>query len=248
MTRTFRLATAGIWLVASFLAAGAAQATSVSPIQLELTSVGQGSRGQVTITNTGTTPLPLETSLKILELDENGESKLLPGGDDLLVFPPQAAVPAGGSQIFRVQWAGEPMLDRSRSFMLSITQVPVKLEASKAAVQVVMSFGVVVNVAPPQGAPALKLVGTSVVADKKGKRQAAITVENPTQVHALLQNATVRVSAGNWSQTLTPSVINQKIGMGLVQPGKRRRIVLPLEVPGEVKSVQASLELAPKRP
>ena len=35
-------------------------ATSVTPLQVELTSVGKGSRSQVTITNTGATPLPLE--------------------------------------------------------------------------------------------------------------------------------------------------------------------------------------------
>jgi len=231
-------------------AAGAdeARATSVSPIQLELTSVGQTSKSQVTITNTSDALLPLETALQVMELDENGGRKLVPGGEDLLVFPPQAAVPAGGTQVFRVQWVGEPMLDQSRSYLLSITQVAVQLPQTKAAVQVVVSFGVIVNVAPPQGAPELKLLGTSIVADKQGKRHPAIMVENATRVHALLQNATIQLSSGSWSQTLTPSMINDKIGLGLVQPGKRRRVVLPIDLPADVKSVQANIELRSRRP
>lgn len=75
-------------------------ATSVTPLQVELTSVGKGSRSQVTITNTGATPLPLETNLQVMELDENGERKLSNGGEDLLVFPPQAVVPAGELRFF----------------------------------------------------------------------------------------------------------------------------------------------------
>jgi fimbrial chaperone protein len=223
-------------------------ATSVTPLQVELTSVGKGSRSQVTITNTGATPLPLETNLQVMELDENGERKLSNGGEDLLVFPPQAVVPAGGTQVFRVQWAGEPMLDKSKSYLLSITQVPVKLAPTQSSVQVVVSFGVVVNVAPPQGSPALKLIATGVVTDKQGKRHPTITVENETPVHALLQNATIQLSGGNWSQTLTPAMINTQIGIGLVQPGKRRRVTLPFDLPADVKTIQASVELTTKRP
>ena len=131
---------------------------------------------------------------------------------------------------------------------MSITQLPVKMAPSQSAVQVVVSFGVVVNVAPPQGAPELKLIGTGIVTDSRGKRHPTITVENTARVHALLQNATIQLSGGSWSQTLTPSMINQSIGIGLVQPGKRRRLVLPLDLPDDVKSVQASLELRSKRP
>ena len=73
-------------------------------------------------------------------------------------------------------------------------------------------------------------------------------VENATRVHALLQNATIQLSSGSWSQTLTPSMINDKIGLGLVQPGKRRRVVLPIDLPADVKSVQANIELRSRRP
>jgi fimbrial chaperone protein len=101
-------------------AAPAVAATSVSPIQLEMTSAGPASRTQVTVTNTSQAPLAIETSLQRVELSENGEEKLSKAGDEFLIFPPQAMVPPGGTQVFRVQWVDEPRLERSQSFRLSL--------------------------------------------------------------------------------------------------------------------------------
>jgi P pilus assembly chaperone PapD len=231
-----------------FLAvASPAAATSVSPIQLEMTSAGPASRTQVTITNTSQAPLAVDTSIKRMEVGETGEQSLLRAGDEFLVFPPQAMVPPGGTQVFRVQWVGEPRIEASQSFLLSLSQIPVKMPKGQAAVQVVMSFGVLINVAPPQGVPDLKLVGTGVAVEKPGKHHPTITVENATPVHALLQQATVKLSSGSWSQTLSPAEIGQKIGSGLVQPGKRRKFTLPVDLPPGVTKVEASIDYKPKR-
>lgn len=223
-------------------------ATSVSPIQLEMVSVGPSSRSQVTITNSSSAPLALETSLSRLELGENGEQKLTKAGDEFLILPAQVMVPPGATQVFRIQWMGAPNLPASRSYRMGLTQIPVKMPKTQAAVQVVMSFGVLINVAPPQGQPELKLVGTGIAVEKPGKNHPTITVENSTSVHALLQQATVKLSSGSWSQTLSPTEIGQKVGAGLVQPGQRRRFTLPVDLPPGVTSVQASVDYRPKRP
>jgi fimbrial chaperone protein len=237
------------WAAAILLLAAAppAAATSVSPIQLEMTSAGPASRSQVTITNTSQAPLAVDTSLKRMEVGETGEQNLLRAGDEFLVFPPQAMVPPGGTQVFRVQWVGEPRLEASQSFLLSLSQIPVKMPKGQAAVQVVMSFGVLINVAPPQGVPDLKLVGTGVAVEKPGKHRPTITVENATPVHALLQQSSIKLSSGSWSQTLSPGEIGQKIGSGLVQPGKRRKFTLPVDLPPGVTKVEASIDYKPKR-
>ena len=147
-----------------------------------------------------------------------------------------------------MQWVGEPLLAASESYMMSVNQIPVKLPAGKSAVQIVMSFGVVINVAPPQGLPALKLVGTGVETDKKtGKRHPTITVENPTKIHALLPQSTIGVSGGGWSYTFAQTELREKVGIGLVQPGKKRKFILPVDLPANVSSVQASLDFKPKR-
>jgi len=223
-------------------------ATSVSPIQLEMISAGPASRSQITVSNTSQAPLTLEATLQRLELDENGKQKLERAGNEFLIFPPQAMVPPGGTQVFRVQWVGEPRLDASQSFLMSLTQIPVKFPKNQAAVQVVMSFGVLINVAPPQGVPDLTLIGTGIAVEQPGKHRPTITVENKTPVHALLQQATIKLSSGSWSQTLSPSQFGREVGAGLVQPGKRRKFTLPVELPAGVTTVQASVDFRPKRP
>lgn len=235
------LAAAATW------ASQPAAALSVTPIQVEMLSTG-GQRAQVTVNNDSQEPLPVEIGIDKLALDENGGRKLSKAGEDFVVFPPQAMIAPGSSQVFRLQWVGEPMIAESQTFMMSINQVPVKLPKGKSAVQIVMSFGVVVNVAPPQGSPSLTLVGTGIETDKKtGKRHPTVTVANPTKIHALLPQGTLNLSSGSWSKRMTAAELSEKVGIGLVQPGKKRKFVLPVDLPADVSSVQASLDFKPKR-
>lgn len=232
----------------TLLAGHEARAMSVTPIQVEMTSAGGAGRAQVTVNNDGNEPLPVEIEIEKLSLNEKGERQLAKAGDDFLVFPPQAMIPPGSSQVFRLQWVGEPVIPASESYLMSVNQVPVKMPAGKSAVQIVMSFGVIINVAPPQGSPSLAVVSTGVEADKKsGKRYPTITVENPTNVHALLPQSTIELSGGGWSHTMSATELTEKVGIGLVQPGKKRRFVLPVDLPPGVSSVQASLDFKPNR-
>lgn len=241
------IAAAFLW--STLLANGSPIAAMVvAPIHVEMTSVGSGGRAQVTVTNDSSHPLPVETSVQKMMLDESGGHTLSKAGDDFMVFPAQALIPAGGTQVFRVQWVGEPMLAESQSFILAITQIPLKMPNGKSGVQVVASLGVNINVAPPQGVASLKLVSAGIATDKGGKRQPTITVENPTKTHTLLPQYTIRLSGdGGWSRTMAVGELSGTIGIGLVQPGKRRKFILPVDLPAGVGKVQVSIDLKPKR-
>lgn len=238
--------------IAALLAAlpiGSAEAVTVAPMQVEMTSSGARSHATISVINNSNEPLPIEAAVKSMSLDEVGKASTAEAGDEFLVMPPQTIIPPGATQNFRIQWLGEPMLAASRSYYIFFNQVPVKQKAGSAAVQVVMSVGTLVNVAPPQGAASLKIVETGVSApDKAGKRHPTITLQNPGNVHALVSNSTVRVSGGGWSETLTPGLLSEKLGSGLVQPGKRRKFALPVDLPATVTNVQATIELNPRRP
>jgi fimbrial chaperone protein len=228
------------------LAATFAHAMSVTPIQIEMATVGS-TRPQFSVTNDAKEPLPVEIQLQALKLDENGGRKLEKAKDNFLVFPPQALIPPGATQVFRLQWVGDPAIAQSESYMLSVNQIPVKMPAGKSAVQIVMSFGVVVNVAPPQGLPDLKLVGSGVTTDKSGKRFPTITVENKSKIHALLPQSTINLKSGAWTRSMAASEISEKVGIGLVQPGAKRKFTLPIELPANVQQVQATMDFKPKR-
>jgi P pilus assembly chaperone PapD len=229
------------------LAASSAGAMSVSPVQLEMTTAGAGGRAQIVAHNDSNQPMPVEAVIQRLTLDENGQQKRSDGSAQFLVFPPQALIPPGGSQVFPVNREGEPLIAKSESFMLTLTQIPVKVKSPRNLVQVVMGFGVVINVAPPRGTPSLRLVSAGVTSGPKGERQPTVTVENPSNVHALLPQSTIRLAANGWSKTLTPAELDQKLGIGLVQPGKRRRFVLPISLPPNVRDLRATLEFKPQR-
>jgi hypothetical protein len=65
-------------------------------------------------------------------------------------------------------------------------------------------------------------------------------------MHAYLQRSSIRLSGAGWSAEMTPGEIAQKVGLGIVQPGKQRRFILPVEVPSGVSEIQASVELRPE--
>jgi fimbrial chaperone protein len=224
-----------------------AQALTVSPVQVEMTSAGGKARATVTVINNSTAPLPIEAVVQRMTLDENGRAQTSKAADEFLLMPPQAMIAPGATQNFRIQWLGEPMLAESQSFFIFFNQVPVKQPAGQSAVQVVMSMGVMVNVAPPQGQAGLKVVTTGVATDAKGMRHPTITVQNPTKVHALLPEANIRLSSGGWSQTVPPGLLSETIGSGLVQPGKQRRFILPVDLPANVSSVQASVDMTARK-
>lgn len=225
-----------------------ANAMSVSPTQIEMLSAGKAGQSRITVVNTSAQPLPVEAVITRAAIDENGSAKTTVAGDEFLVLPPQAIIAPGAAQVFRVQWLGEPLLAASESFYLHFHQIPLKLKtATLGLVQIVFSLGVMINVAPPQGQGALTVVGTGVSVDKAGNRHPTVTVENASNVHALLPQSTIQISGGGWSETLTPGMLSQTVGIGIVQPGKRRKFILPGNIPPGVASVQASVDYRPKR-
>src|SRR6516225_4813795 len=71
-----------------------------------MVSIGSNSRANIQVVNDGAAPMPVEVLLKKLEIAEDGRTTESPASDDFLVFPPQAVVPAGATQSFRIQWVG----------------------------------------------------------------------------------------------------------------------------------------------
>ncbi len=251
--RLFRAATLAVFtatsaaLLASLSLASGVYAMSVTPLYVELVSAGSQSRAAIKVTNTSALPLPVEAVIKRITLDEDGvQHEAEDGADDFLIVPAQAMIAPGATQVLRVQWVGEPLLAESRTYRFAIVQLPVSAPAENTqSLQVVFSFGVIINVAPPKGAPALEMTGARVIDEPSGKRRAAVIVRNPSSVHALFSEATVHLSSGAWRQSLSPSELRASLGLGLVQPGVSRRFTLPLDLPREVATIEARIDFAP---
>lgn len=230
-----------------FSLATPAMAMSVTPIVLDLTTAGSKSRGQITVVNDGARPLPIEILVKRLELDENGKKTATPADDDFAIFPLQKLIAPGATQTFHLQWSGDTQILASQHYIISINQVQVTMPKGKSGVQVVFNFETIVNVAPPGGNAGITLLETGIGKDKKGKTRPALRVKNPGNSYAKLSDATIKLSSGSWSKTLSPSSLRQKMGIGLLQPGKTRRFLLPVEMPRGVSQITASIEYKPRK-
>ena len=224
--------------LAALLVSSDADAMSVTPVLVDLRTGGSHASGQIRVINTGDGEMPVSLTAKVATLGHNGElTTTEAGADDLLVFPPQAIVKPNGTQVFRVQWAGDPDLKQSRTFVIDVAQQPVAMPEGVSGIQLIYDFQVVVDVAPLAGDPSLSIQNCELTTDDKGVRRAAITITNGSDVHGYLSGARVRLElqdatgAKIWSQSWTPEEIAGRVGIGLVQPHANRRFVLPFDLP-----------------
>ena len=230
-----------------FMAAPAAFSMSVSPILVDLKPAGSQGSSQIKVVNTLANDLPVELTPLVATVDEKGEVKTAPAGDELLIFPPQAIIKPGATQVFRVQWVGEPDIKQSKTYRVSMAHQPVQLPQGSSGIQLLYDFQVVVNVGPLTGKPNLKLVKTELVKDDKGARRAAITLTDDSDVHAYLSATKLRLELSDdagktvWSKSWAPEEIAGTVGIGLVQPHATRRFVLPYDLPAEGAKLNAEV-------
>ena len=228
---------------ATAIAVSSAPATTVQPIVIDLNAVGQGTSHTITVENTNAARLPVEIRVESLAFGDDGVTSAGPSRD-LAVFPAQAVIEPGRTQTFRVQWAGGP-IDRSKSYYVTVAQAPVSLPAGESAIQVLYNFQVLVSVTPARAKANLTVESASIGRDADGKPAPVIVVHNDSIAHGYLSRGALslveRDASGKtvFERTLAPSEIQQTIGYGLVGPGQRRSLVLPISLPAGSGSVEA---------
>ncbi len=226
---------------------------TVTPVVIDMESVGRAATSQIRVINTWETPVAVEITVERVELDEQGQPQTTPAEEDFLVFPPQAAIPPGRTQIFRIQYLGEPDLAQSRSYLFGVRQLPVELPEGRSGIQVLFNFLVVVSVAPPGARPELRVVAAEPVVAADGGVQVALTVENTGRGHGYLSRVLLSLryydadGALVWSERFSPEEMARLVGVGLLQPGKRRRFLIPIQLPAPGGRVEAEVMDAGRR-
>jgi P pilus assembly chaperone PapD len=235
MTKLLRIFTAICMAFTAIAPIGAALATTVSPVMVDLQSNGRGVVANISVNNTSATTLPIEIHVLPLTPTSTG---LQPGAadsdEDLLVTPPSVLIPAGTTQTFRVQWVGDPELSVSKHYYVSIDQLPVKLPEGQSAVQIVYNFQVLVSVSSPDKKPELAI--TSVTpASINGKPAVAITVQNTGQAHGYISQHRLKISATDasgaelFTKMISGAEFQQLVGYGLVATGQTRTVDVPVD-------------------
>jgi fimbrial chaperone protein len=234
--------------------ASAAEAVRVSPMVVELTSVGTGSTARIEVENTNSNAMPFEVRVLRMDFDDNGVVHETPADSDFLVFPPQGILAKNGRQVVRIQWIGGN-LDSSRGYYVSINQLPVAVDASAsngksigASVQVLYHIKVLATVAPPGAQPKVEVAtvkpvmiapppppGQSEVAAPAGAFEPGIeiTVRNAGKRYALMAGSTWTIEGTGLDHqplkvVLTRDDLSHLLGAGYVPAlGGQRTFKVP---------------------
>ena len=142
---------------------------------------------------------------------------------------------------------GAPDLAESQSFLLSLSQNSLEEPQEPVYVQVIMSLGVLVNVAPFKGTPQIKLVGTAVEVERTGKRLPTIKLKTRAGSMRCSKSRqyACRTEAGR-KHYRRPTGPDGRGGSRAAR--KAPAIRLSDRAARRVKAVQADIDYSPKSP
>ena len=101
------------------------------------------------------------------------------------------------------------------------------------------------SIAPPGARPALKIVSSEVGKNAAGAPIAVLTVENDSAAHGYLSQGRLRIvqkdASGReiFARSMPGPEIQQTIGFGLIAPGQRRKVAVPIVLPAEGGTIDA---------
>lgn len=252
--------------LAAFFAAAAlvlsvspAWALLVQPVVIDLKTSGEHTSAALTITNDRNRPDTIEITVSKLTLPEKGAPVLTPDkGDNFLIFPPAFTIQPGKTQVVRIRWVGEPILNRSEIYMFSTSEIPVdKIQGS--GVQLLYSIQSVVTVTSPALKPDVHVA--SVARDSQAlpaqqgqpaQTQNGVTIVFQNDGTAIDYVSRYRITltvpgSPEWSKTLETTDVSKAVGLGLLAPNSKRDLFFPMPDVPATGTIQASIEVAPER-
>ena len=235
-----------------------ALAMRVSPMVVEMESRGSSAVARIEVQNINPGNLAFQTRVFRMEFDKDGKVVETPADDQFLIFPPQGVLAAGGRQVVRLQWVGDPELAASQAYYVSVEQLPVAFEPGAtetvgAQVQVLYNMRALVGVAPPGAKPQVKATSVKAVTYQPPALPGAtdlppmqdgleITLRNDGRRHAMMANFGWLLEGtdkdGKWLRVdISPEELTRAVGTGYVPAQGERvfRIPVPGFGPGPVK-------------
>lgn len=205
--------------------AGPASAFRVLPMTYDLAPIGSGATQVLRVENLGDRPLTVELFAERRDILEDGSERRTPADEDFVIFPPQSIIQPAETRAFRVQYLGEPRLERSVTYAITVAQLPIELDgAAETGVQVVFAFSTMANVVPAGSRAALEVREVRAEGDA-----ALVLVENTgTRYGRVTEGAWTFTNAGGAEATVAGEALREAVEIGLVQPGTRRLVRLPL--------------------
>ncbi len=189
----------------------------------DLTPTGAESEATLTVDNTTQTVMTIEVIASEIEVSTSGDESRVLAEDAFVIFPPTAVVQPGGSQSIRVKYVGNPDLQVSKSYRVSVNQLPVELGESDSAVGVVVNFSTLANVVPTGAVP--EPLVKSFLAEEGGDNTWIVRIENAGSRYIRLATTEwVFTDRNGKTRSLLGPELTQAIKGGLVLPNSIREV------------------------
>ena len=216
----------GLWCVTA-----PALALLVRPIVIDLIASGSRANSAIEVVNDRNRAVAVEIKVNRLTLPERGQPILTADpGKDFLIFPAIANIPAGGRQVFRVRYVGDPALAQSKLFMFSSAELPVAENPAlkSAQIQVLYAIQSVVTVKPLKARPAISVSEVERGKNAKGQAGVFVTFRNDGPAHGYINAARLDLETAGWNRTIEAAQLSNAVGLGLVPPNARRAMFIAL--------------------
>ena len=175
-------------------------AQRVEPMVFELATSGSKSTTSLRVNNNKSAPLTIEVVPSKISLDKTGNETRTPAEDDFLIYPPQTILQPGKTQVIKVKYIGDPTIDASQAYRISVNQVPVNLGLDESSsLGLLLNFNTLANVVPEKAKSELSV--TSIENGKDGNW--VVTIQNSG-------NRFARLSQTQWTASSTSSPGNKK--------------------------------------
>jgi fimbrial chaperone protein len=230
-------------LVLGLVAYPVSAGVRVQPMSYDLVPSGQKTKQDLRVENTGSTPTAVEVRVERREVMPDGTDKRTPAEDDFLVFPPQGIVPANGFQTFRIQYIGDPAINQTKLYLITIAQLPVSATGQAGTgIQIVYNVGTLAAVTP-LGAAAKIEIASVTAAPEPG--QIEITVRNAGNRYARLRSGSWTLTSGDGkAEVLEGEPLRNAIDNSLIDAGGTRVIRLPVSANFRLQGASASFKLS----
>lgn len=202
---------------------GQAQAQRVQPMSYELAPSGSKSSTSLRIENSSKIDMTLELMANKISIDDQGDEIRTPSDDDFLIFPPQLILKAGKTQAVRVKYIGEPSINESAPYRISIKQIPIDLSGTgRSGVGMVVNFHTLAHVTPTGAKIDLYVSKLS----NQGSGKWAIAIDNRGKKMGRLSQTTWTLTDGSQSKTFSHKEVADMTERNLVMPGRTLNMII----------------------
>lgn len=222
-------------LIAIFIITAVTQipAFRLTPMVQEFSPAGQGTRQTFTVINNENRPIAVRIEFAHRDIDIHGNETLEDASGKFSAFPPQMVVQPDSRQVVRVQWRGEPSVEKEQAYRLIARQLPVEFDREQqegVSLNIMFVYQASVYVSPPEEQVDVVIEDVERTVDEEGNPLLSLELNNRGNVRTVIDDpsVTIRSTQNGTSEeiTLQGAQLGPLSGVNVLA-GNRRIVSVP---------------------